>query len=114
MRVPGGMGGGGRLVGGRLGMAGGGIRLGGGGRGTVLAGSTSLKENCRKNSLVSCVQANYVLEKVYALFLCRLYCLPSLLVSLFSVLEVEVLKKLVFSIPDPDPQGVKTTGSATL
>ncbi len=70
-RVPGGMGGGGRLVGGRLGMAGGGIRLGGGGRGTVLAGSTSLKENCRKNSLVSCVQANYVLEKVHALFLCR-------------------------------------------
>jgi hypothetical protein len=68
MRVPGGMGGGGRLVGGRLGMAGGGIRLGGGGRGTVFAGSTSLKENWRKNSLVSCVEAVYVLEKVHALY----------------------------------------------
>jgi hypothetical protein len=53
MVVPGGMGGGGRLVGGRLGIAGGGMRLGGGGLGTVFAGSTSLKENWRKNSFVS-------------------------------------------------------------
>jgi len=50
--VPGGMGGGGRFGGGTLGRFGGGIRAGGGGR-TFLAGSISLKLNCRKNSFVS-------------------------------------------------------------
>ena len=52
--LPGGIGGGGRFGGGTLGRVGGGMRAGGGGR-AVLAGSTSLKLNCRKNSLVSCI-----------------------------------------------------------
>ena len=53
--MPGGLGGGGRLDGGALVLAGGGIRAGGGGRAPPL-GSTSLKLNCRKNSLVSLFQ----------------------------------------------------------
>ena len=53
----GGLGGGGRLDGGALCLAGGGISAGGGGRAPPL-GSTSLKLNCRKNSLVSLFQCD--------------------------------------------------------
>ena len=52
---PGGLGGGGKLDGGALDLAGGGINAGGGGRPPAL-GSTSLKLNWRKNSLVSLFQ----------------------------------------------------------
>lgn len=56
--VPGGIGGGGRLGGGTLGRPGtpGGRSAGGGADLAFFAGSTNLKENCKKNSFVSLFQ----------------------------------------------------------